>query len=402
MNYSIRIFLALFALSSLLTVSQLCAQTILKSKEFKTPQNRVLVVSGGGARGAWGVGVCKALMEKHHGYKAVYGTSTGSLMAPMIMLQNIAKLEYNYTHVTQSDIFNLSPFKLVKEPYNIDGHPVYDSLTGTRIYNLKTEIKGLNAIWRLLWGKPSVGKSENLLKLIRNQFSKEEFNTMQEICIRNGFEIGVGVVDMQTSRFEMIKNTDLDYETFTNFMWASANQPVWMSYYYDPTRKSHFVDGGLIEVLPIRDAIAYAKAHNVDTIDVVLNNSLDIIDPKDFSIDKSYLSGGLLRLLATYGQATLNNNIELGRLHATVDSFNRVSNGSGSGRSIQINVYSMNRKLAMLYKDELGFDQDLMKMILSYGYVSTSRMLSSSKLLQSSPRVRTAYPTEINEYKIKR
>lgn len=369
--------LILFLLNSIF----LDAQTY----SFKPPQNRVLVISGGGARGAWGVGVCKALLEKHHGYKAVYGTSTGSLMAPMILLQNIEKLEFNYTNVTQKSIFSLNPFKVTKEPVLIDGAQAIDSLTNTKLFTMKTDIKPLNAIWRLFTGKPSLGESYNLKKLIQSQFSREEYNRLQSICKTYDFEIGVGVTNMEDAKFEMIKNTGRDYDEFINYMWASANQPVFMTYYYDEKRKRHFADGGLIEVLPIRQAIDYAVKHKVDTIDVVLNSSINNIEPKDFSIRKNYISGGLMRILSTYGQSTLSSNIELGMLKATMESIVRDDYSEGLDRDIVINIYSMNRKLSQLYKDELGFDKDLMKFLLAYGYHSTHRILEPPALALTQP-----------------
>jgi NTE family protein len=375
---------------------------------YRAPQNRVLVVSGGGARGAWGVGVCKALLEQHSGYKAVYGTSTGSLMAPMILLQKIEKLEYNYTHVTQGNIFNLNPFKIKKEPLIVDGQFIYDSLmtaiegTPFQVFNMSTDIKPFNAFWRLLWGKATVGKSENLLKLIHDQFTENEYDTLRQICINNGYEIGVGVTNMKTGKFEMIKNTDRDYQSFTNYMWASSNQPVWMSYYYDDQKKSFYVDGGLLEVLPIRDAIEYAKKNSIDTIDVVLNNSITTVDPNDFNLDKSFLTGGLLRILATYGQATLSNNIELGRLQANIDSCEKTGIVNNFNRSIQINIYSMNKKLASLYKDELGFDKDMMRMILTYGYVSTKKIFNNSASQINNVLPLNIYPTDLRQVKMNR
>lgn len=342
---------------------------------FKIPQNRVLVISGGGARGAWGVGVCKALLEKYGGYKAVYGTSTGSLMAPMILLQNIEKLEFNYTQVTQKSIFSTNPFKVKKEPVMLGGAAVIDSLTNTRLFTMKTEIKPLNAIWRLILGKPSLGESYSLKRLIQNQFTKEEYAKLQSLCKLYDFEIGVGVTNMEEAKFEMIRNTDKEYDEFINYMWASANQPVFMTYFYDEKRDRHFSDGGLIEVLPIRQAIDYAVKHKVDTIDVVLNNSVNIIEPADFNINKNYISGGLMRILSTYGQATLSSNIELGMLKATIESIVRDDYSEGLDKDIIINIYSMNRRLAMLYKDELGFDKELMKFLLAYGYHSTHKKL---------------------------
>src|SRR5580700_8864665 len=73
---------------------------------------RLLVVSGGGARGAWGVGVLSELIKRQGGYQAVFGTSTGSLMAPLILLKDMDTLAAAYTQVTQSSIFNKSPFSV--------------------------------------------------------------------------------------------------------------------------------------------------------------------------------------------------------------------------------------------------------------------------------------------------
>ena len=72
---------------------------------------RLLVVSGGGARGAWGVGVLSELIKRQGGYKAVFGTSTGSLMAPMILLQDMDILDTAYTHVTQDSILIRAPLR---------------------------------------------------------------------------------------------------------------------------------------------------------------------------------------------------------------------------------------------------------------------------------------------------
>lgn len=388
-----RYFLVILCLSVLNSLQS-------QANSFKPPHNRVLVISGGGARGAWGVGVCKALLERHQGYKAVYGTSTGSLMAPMILLQNIDKLEFNYTNVTQKSIFNCNPFKVKKEPVLIDGAQAIDSLTNIKLFTMKTDIKPLNALWRLILGKPTLGESYNLRNLIQSQFTKEEYNKLQSICKLYDFEIGVGVTNMEEAKFEMIKNTNKDYDEFINYMWASANQPVFMTYYYDEKRKRHFADGGLIEVLPIRQAIEYAVKHKVDTIDVVLNNSVNIIEPKDFNIKKNFISGGLMRILNTYGQSTLSSNIELGMLKASLESIIRDDFSEGLDRDIVINIYSMNRRLAMLYKDELGFDKDLMKFLLAYGYHSTNRKLNSDK--HSQPiQTMSLPPTTIPKGKLK-
>ena len=51
---------------------------------------RALVISGGGAKGAWGVGVIHALVkEKGHKYDIAIGTSTGSLIGPFVLIEDL-------------------------------------------------------------------------------------------------------------------------------------------------------------------------------------------------------------------------------------------------------------------------------------------------------------------------
>jgi predicted acylesterase/phospholipase RssA len=73
--------------------------------------NRILVVSGGGARGAWGAGFAKKLSDSFGVYNVAFGTSTGSLMNPLIVLGEFDRLQKAYTTVTQEKIFDLNPFK---------------------------------------------------------------------------------------------------------------------------------------------------------------------------------------------------------------------------------------------------------------------------------------------------
>src|SRR5258706_14547762 len=118
--------------SSLFFLSLLLAYISYAQQVYKKPGNKILVVSGGGARGAWGVGVAKSLYNIQGGYRAVFGTSTGSLMAPLILLQRFDSLASYYTSVTQESIFSRNPFKVKK-------------INGT----VTTQLKVFNEIWRL-------------------------------------------------------------------------------------------------------------------------------------------------------------------------------------------------------------------------------------------------------------
>src|SRR5215213_4103372 len=98
---------------------------------------KALVISGGGSKGAFAVGVVKHLAENFPEIKfdIFVGTSTGSLIVPLVAADQIPLLEQLYTTIHTDDIvlkgnivenfqFSISLFdanpvtKLIKEFYN--------------------------------------------------------------------------------------------------------------------------------------------------------------------------------------------------------------------------------------------------------------------------------------------
>ena len=311
--------------------------------------NKLLVVSGGGARGAWGVGLIDTLVKMHGGYKVVMGVSTGSTMAPLILLQKFDKLTHIYTSVSQKDIFNINPFKVkvIKD-------------------TVKTEPRLGLAAWRLIWGKKTIGETKNFRKLIDKFFIEEDFNTIKKYNL----EMGVGVTNMQTGMFELKLIKDNSYNRMKDWIWASANQPLWMSYVN--IDGADYVDGGVRKVIPFEDAIKYSIDNQIDTIDVVVNNSFDPL-VKGWKANKGSWFNGLVRVLEIYGVGTHQNSIQMGEIlgklyNCQVNSDIRTGTVTNiKGKDIIINIYFMPHELADTYRDDLGFDKSRMKAILEKG-----------------------------------
>jgi len=74
---------------------------------------RALVLPGGGGRGAYQVGVYKALHEKGIKFDYAFGTSIGGLNATMIAQGQLERLEYLWSTVRASDIFQLPSASMV-------------------------------------------------------------------------------------------------------------------------------------------------------------------------------------------------------------------------------------------------------------------------------------------------
>lgn len=269
-----------------------------------------MVVGGGGARGAWGVGFAKYLdstLRKHdqelkwsheypkfNGYKIVYGTSTGSLMAPLIVLSDYNKLKAVYTNISQNDIFNVNPFKP------------------------NGKIKILKSTFRALRGKESIGESENLKNLLLNTpkgLSQEEYNRI--VDKKNNTRFTVTVTNMKNGTLEYHSSDDNDRKSMINWIWASANEPLFMSYFHTDAgngQENSYVDGGVISNVPVIEALKYADSVGINEIDVIVNKPYAAV--ADTVFKKRDLFDGLLKLIDLWGVQVRNSNIEIAQLEA--------------------------------------------------------------------------------------
>lgn len=177
-------------------------------------QSRILVVSGGGARGAWGGGVIQNLVEQQHNqYQVVIGTSTGSLMAPLIVANDFDTLRTMYTSVTNKNIFSVDPFKVSKDGKEAD-------------------IRGFRAVKRLIFGKKTLGETKRLRKLINNTYNKGKYKEVQEA---DGHFI-ISVANFTNSHTYYFDSRDFYKEEDDRFrqmmvdhIWRSSNQPLFMT-----------------------------------------------------------------------------------------------------------------------------------------------------------------------------
>ena len=187
---------------------------------------RGLCISGGGAYGAWGGGVAQKLAQNGAKWQVIIGTSTGSLLAPLVALGDFNRLREFYTNVTQKDIFTVNPFQK----------------------NGKLNL--WRAAWRVLRGQTSIGDSSNLLELIKKGFTEHDYDILNE---QDDVQVIVTVVNATKKQIEYKSLHDYTYLDFCDWIYASACVPILMSEF----KKDGCVywDGGVMEHTPLNHAL---------------------------------------------------------------------------------------------------------------------------------------------------
>lgn len=197
---------------------------------------RALVISGGGSKGAFAVGVLKAFFRRYPNtdFDIYVGTSTGSLIVPLVAVGLLNKLEEIYTTVSDKDIYKTGN--------------IVDKLNDTSIFDATP-----------LWN------------VIQNNYTDEDYQQLRA----SRKQVFINTVCLQTARLNVFSNRvpevvtsnydlvqTLNANHFRRAMLASCCQPVFMQ----PVQVNRgvegaahpdfqYVDGGVLEYVGIQMAI---------------------------------------------------------------------------------------------------------------------------------------------------
>ncbi|MGB0805371.1 MAG: patatin-like phospholipase family protein [Salibacteraceae bacterium] len=205
---------------------------------------RALVISGGGSKGAWAGGVAEYLIrEKKYNYSLGVGSSTGSILLPHLLIDEVEIIKKIYTTVTTRDIFTNNPFVIAKK----DGE-------------FSVKLNHLNIIKSFLSSVPTFGDSHRLLKMLRKNLTLEQYQKIEAL----NKEVIITVSNLTKQRIEYKSSKSEGYADFVDWIWGSSNYVPFMSI----LRKNgcEYADGGFATILPIRAAIDFGEIDEVDVI----------------------------------------------------------------------------------------------------------------------------------------
>ena len=170
-----------------------------------------IVLSGGGAKGAFQVGALDALIHKYGARPSiVVGTSTGAIQA---------------LGVAQNDVAGLME--------------VWSGIKGNS--DIYTERAGIVSG---LLGEDALYGTAPLKRLLKKFYDPAKLAA-------SGIQLRLGVVSLQSGEFRTIDQSVADLH---NWVYASCAMPV----YFDPLRtsdKQQWVDGGVRDVTPLGSAL---------------------------------------------------------------------------------------------------------------------------------------------------
>jgi len=279
-----------------------------------------LVLTGGGAFGAWEVGALAALFDawcETYGedppIRVVAGASTGALIAPYALLGRsyLPELEAWYTGVRQRDI----------------AAPRLGALLPFPLFALTT-----SSVYRVV-GRGGDGSSDGLLAgAIRRALPDARLRLLGSAWPDR--RLAVTSLDFASGRPHAVTNAPADISSLRTGMLASAMAPLAFppaslpaaSGAADPARRTPHLDGGVYAVAPIADLLELAaRAPVVPLTHIVVISAfpefpaaeLDAVQEDVFPDDPSFMAIGD-RMNALLSEAAVTKELDLLRAAAAL------------------------------------------------------------------------------------
>lgn len=282
---------------------------------------RALVMSGGGSRGAFQVGVLQRLIEEDKAwYKAFSGVSVGALNAGWLS-------QYVNGQLGVQGLFSL-----------------WEGLKDSDVKKKWFPFHYLHGLW-----KTGLYNTKPLEKLVR-----ENLNVAQ--IRKSGNALRIGAVNLETLEYKLFDENSPD---LCGAILGSSAFPVMF-----PAIKVQghmYTDGGAREVTPLKAAI---DIEGVTEIDVILASKLP--GKKNRKAPKNVVDVGIAALQAALDEVTVND-VKIAQLYNQLADL-----GQTNKRKIPIRVFQPETALP---GEPLEFDHPSIMKMIELGYKTASKQL---------------------------
>ena len=287
-----------------------------------------LVLAGGGGKGAYELGVWKALKELSiDKYIDVFsGTSIGAFNAALFAQDDLEKAVELWDKVTMDSLVPISKFNLVKKGIA-----------------LSVGAKNMNFVKKYMVSSLENGavSKDGLVQIMDNYININKIKKRKKICYATCTQIP----DFKVKYFKL---NDYNVADAKEIIMASASLPL--IYESAQIEGKRYLDGGLVDNLPIQPVYG----EGCDTIIVVLLS-------KDVKVDRSLYPNA--QIIEIYSKE-LEENVINGVLNLDINAKkNRINHGYNDAKNLLepiinlgINILESERKKGELStKDKISF-----------------------------------------------
>ncbi len=231
----------------------------LLTAQIQTDKEIALVFSGGGGRGAYEIGVWKALSDLGYKIKGVYGVSVGSINGTGIIMEDYRKVRDLWFDISYLSVMDISP-----EAENV----LRGDFTKLSFEDYITIIKDF-------WSDKGIDVTP-LRGLLADIISEEEVRSS---------DIDFGLVIFSVSNLEpkMIYIDQIPQGELNDYILASANFPLFKR---EEIRGEVLIDGGVYSNVPVEMAVKKGFK-NIVIVDIAFQTPIDIAKSIKQNFDKS-------------------------------------------------------------------------------------------------------------------
>ena len=241
-----------------------------------------LVLSGGGAKGAYQIGAWKALKNEGFKFSAVSGASVGALNAALVAQDDFERADRLWENIEIKNVVNVPT----------------DLVHNGRI-NLNTKsIKSLTTTWQ----KGLLLDSTPLKMLIRKEID-------EEMIRKKGIDLGLVTINRSSFRPLELFLDQIEGGFLADYLYASASFPAFRN---AEIKGDKYIDGGIFDNIPyaMLKNRGYRRIIIVDISGPGNNRKPDVIGTDTIYIKNSIELGGVL----DFSRETLKRSSRLGYL----------------------------------------------------------------------------------------